>query len=130
MKSSRFRKGAFSYAPSLGLWLLISTTLAHHSSFAAGGPIAAGDQHSARAIALGAGENPGTLWTWENNRDGQLGTGDEVDLSEAVKIIISVGDPGPDWVQVSAGKDHTVAIHDDGAGSRTLWGIGSNAQGQ
>ena len=127
MKSSRFSKGAFSHASTLGLWLLISTTLAHYSSFGDGGPIAAGDQHSVRAIDPVPATNPGTLWTWGNNRDGQLGTGNDVDLSEAIKI--SVVDPDT-WVQVSAGKDHTVAIRDDGAGSRTLWGIGSNAQGQ
>jgi alpha-tubulin suppressor-like RCC1 family protein len=71
----------------------------------------------------------GTLWTWGNNGQGQLGTNDITDRSTPVTTFAG----GTNWKQVECGKFHSIvsnafvaAIKTDG----TLWTWGANPQGQ
>ena len=70
----------------------------------------------------------GTLWSWGNNAQGQLGTGDTVSkripTQESTHSIL--------WQSVSAGMNHTLAIKKAHFPSmdRTLFGWGSNLYGQ
>jgi alpha-tubulin suppressor-like RCC1 family protein len=64
----------------------------------------------------------GTLWTWGNNANGQLG--DNTITNKLTPVTTFAG--GTTWKQVSAGDTHTAAIKTDG----TLWTWGSNNNGQ
>lgn len=70
----------------------------------------------------GAIKTDGSLWIWGNNSYGELGTGDEADVSSPVQTITG----GTNWVQVSCSKYNTGAIKDDGS----LWMWGRNQYGQ
>src|SRR3990172_6998202 len=63
----------------------------------------------------------GQLWAWGNNQYGQLGDSTKVGRISPVRIGTD-----EDWVTVSAGRDHTMAIKANG----TLWGWGRNAFGE
>jgi alpha-tubulin suppressor-like RCC1 family protein len=78
--------------------------------------ISAGENHTA-AIRI-----DGTLWTWGNNRQGQLGDGTTTIMHS---IPIQIGTDS-NWASVSAGESHTVALRTDG----TLWTWGNNFRGQ
>ena len=58
-----------------------------------------------------------TLWAWGRNEVGQLGDGTTTDSD----LPVPVG-TDQDWAEVSAGKDHTMALKLDG----TLWAWGDN----
>ena len=84
------------------------------------------------AIAAAAGSshnmvvaNDGSLWAWGANWDGQLGIGDNEPYLFNAYAPIQVG-TDTDWVSVTVGNDHTLAIKADG----TLWGWGSNLFGE
>jgi alpha-tubulin suppressor-like RCC1 family protein len=63
----------------------------------------------------------GTIWSWGNNFDGQLGHNDRINRSSPVQIgAIST------WAFVVAGKNNGVAVKADG----TLWTWGKNTGGQ
>jgi alpha-tubulin suppressor-like RCC1 family protein len=64
----------------------------------------------------------GTLWTWGNNFQGQLGINDTTIRSTPVTTFAG----GTNWKQVSGGNYHTTAIKTDG----TLWTWGLNSTGQ
>jgi alpha-tubulin suppressor-like RCC1 family protein len=64
----------------------------------------------------------GTLWTWGNGANGQLGTNDTTNRSTPVTTFAG----GTNWKQVSSGNAHTAAIKTDG----TLWTWGNGANGQ
>ncbi len=90
--------------------------------------IAAGGNHAA-AIKTG-----GTLWTWGDNRYGELGLGTNTgpslcssDNSGCALSPTAVG-AAADWKSVSSSSEsvHTVALKTDG----TLWTWGYNQQGQ
>lgn len=66
-------------------------------------------------------KSDGTLWMWGRNDDGQLGTGDTVEVSSPVQTIAG----GTNWAQVSVGRYFTGAIKTDG----TLWMWGQNNDG-
>jgi alpha-tubulin suppressor-like RCC1 family protein len=69
----------------------------------------------------------GTLWSWGSNGFGQLGDGTLTDRSTAQQITVtSPVSPSNDWVAVSAGDAHTLAIKADGS----LWAWGDNSFGQ
>lgn len=72
-------------------------------------------------------DNPsgGTLWAWGNNFYGQLGDGTNINRATPVQIGTSIG-TGRDWVMVTAGASHTLALKVDG----TLWAWGANSRGQ
>jgi len=64
----------------------------------------------------------GTLWTWGQGTNGQLG--DNTVISKSTPVQTSTG--GSDWKQVACGQTHTAAIKTDG----TLWTWGINTNGQ
>ena len=78
--------------------------------------VAGGSVHTA------AIKTDGTLWTWGNNGQGQLGDNTGANKSSPVQTIAG----GTNWKQVSVGKDNNAAIKTDG----TLWTWGSNLNGQ
>lgn len=63
----------------------------------------------------------GTLWTWGNNSDGQLGDGTTTNRAVPTEVGTDT-----DWVWVSAGTNAMYAIKQNG----TLWAWGSNNHGQ
>ncbi|MDP4201347.1 MAG: gliding motility-associated C-terminal domain-containing protein [Bacteroidota bacterium] len=65
----------------------------------------------------------GTLWAWGNNGNGQLGIGAGIITHSNTPIQIG---NSTDWMQVSAGAQHILALKKDG----TLWSWGSNGNGQ
>jgi len=64
----------------------------------------------------------GTLWTWGDNRVGQLGVNDTTQRNTPVTTFTG----GNNWKQVATGYISTVAIKTDG----TLWTWGDNGYGQ
>ena len=63
----------------------------------------------------------GTLWTWSNNAQGQLGDGTTTNRSSPVQTVAA----GTNWKQVSTGHLNCGAIKTDG----TLWTWGFNGNG-
>jgi len=93
--------------------------------------VSAGANHT---VAI---KNNGTLWAWGGNAFGQIGDGttgtglienwgrSEPDLSQDRATPVQIG-TDTNWVSISAGWRHTVAIKRDG----TLWAWGQNSNGQ
>ena len=69
------------------------------------------------ALAL---KTDGTLWSWGEGTDGQLGQGVKINRSSPVQVGALTN-----WSDVSAGFNHAIAIKTDG----TLWGWGKNLNG-
>lgn len=68
-------------------------------------------------------KSDGSLWGWGNNYYGQLGDGtEEIDRNVSTQEVTGA----TDWIAVSAGNTHTVALKSDG----TLWAWGANGWGQ
>ena len=67
-------------------------------------------------------KNNGTLWTWGQNANGQLGDETSNNKSSPVQTIAG----GTDWKQISCGDNHMIAIKNNG----TCWTWGWNAYGQ
>ena len=80
---------------------------------------------SAGAFHSMAIRSDGTLWAWGDNSYGQLGNNASADPSTPTTTPLPVTDSN-NWVVVSAGTSHTMGVRTDG----TLWGWGSNADGQ
>ena len=78
--------------------------------------VSAGDSHT---IAL---KNDGTLWGWGSNYYGQIGDG----TKQQKGIPTQESTQADNWIGVSAGYYHTVALKSDG----TLWSWGRNDYGQ
>jgi len=79
--------------------------------------------------AVSAGSNytvvvgtDGSLWAWGNNEFGQIGDGS----SNNTRVSFSRIGTASDWLSVSAGSSHTLAIREDGS----LWAWGNNADGR
>jgi alpha-tubulin suppressor-like RCC1 family protein/uncharacterized protein YfaP (DUF2135 family) len=66
-------------------------------------------------------KNDGTLWSWGNNSNGQLGDG-----TQSTRNIPTQIGTDSNWKSVAAGENYTLAIKLDG----TLWGWGDNSFGQ
>ena len=75
-------------------------------------------QVSCGANHMAAIKTDGSLWTWGFNTSGQLGTNDATTRSTPVTTFSG----GNTWKQVSAGRNHTMAIKTDGS----LWGWGGS----
>jgi alpha-tubulin suppressor-like RCC1 family protein len=73
---------------------------------------------SAHIVAI---KNDGSLWTWGQGLNGELGYSTNLTFNPPTKIGTD-----NDWKAVSAGTDHTVALKNDG----TLWAWGNNFVGQ
>ena len=78
--------------------------------------VACGAYHTA------AIKTDGTLWTWGQNTNGQLGVNDT--NMRCTPVTTFAG--GTNWKQVTGGLYHTAAIKTDG----TLWTWGNNGYGQ
>ena len=78
--------------------------------------MSAGYTHS-----LGVREN-GTLWGWGANSYGQLGDNTIVNNSSPVSVVGGF----TDWTQASAGRQHSLAIRENG----TAWAWGDGANGK
>ena len=81
--------------------------------------VSAGEGHT---VAIRA---DGTLWAWGRNESGQLGVGGVADSVADHYLPTQIG-AAMNWISVSAGGSHTVAIRADG----TLWAWGRNTFGQ
>lgn len=77
--------------------------------------IAGGGSHSC-ALA-----EDGTVWTWGDNRSGQLGTGDRT--SRKTPLRVNGLDPAK---AIDGGWAYTIVLQEDG----TVWTWGSNGDGQ
>jgi alpha-tubulin suppressor-like RCC1 family protein len=64
----------------------------------------------------------GTAWAWGRNNYGQLGDNSTTSKSSPVSVVGGY----TDWVQISAGANHTAAIRANG----TAWAWGSNGSGR
>jgi alpha-tubulin suppressor-like RCC1 family protein len=78
--------------------------------------VSAGGVHS-----LGLRAN-GSAWAWGNNTSGRLGDGTVTSRSSPVSVVGGFDD----WVQVSAGDAHSLAVRANGS----LWSWGNNNQGR
>jgi alpha-tubulin suppressor-like RCC1 family protein len=67
-------------------------------------------------------KSDGTIWSWGYNFYGQLGDG----TTDNSSIPVQESTGATDWVNVSPGRYHTVALKSDG----TIWSWGYNANGQ
>jgi alpha-tubulin suppressor-like RCC1 family protein len=77
---------------------------------------------STRISTSSAIQKDGTLWTWGNNQQGQLGNGD-VDHNVTVPTQIGID---KNWKQIASGDLNSSALKTDG----TLWTWGLNDYGQ
>jgi len=80
--------------------------------------ISCGDYHTA------AIKTDGTLWIWGSNYNYQLGTNNGYSVWESSPVQTSIA--GNDWVSVSCGYGHTVALKSNG----TMWAWGNGYYGQ
>ena len=78
--------------------------------------VSAGVEHT---VAI---KTNGSLWAWgRNDNNGQLGNGTHTNQNSPIRVGTA-----NDWVAVSAGAYHTLAIKSDGS----LWAWGQNIYGQ
>lgn len=82
--------------------------------------IAAGENHT---VAL---KSDGSVWTWGDNRSGQLGNGTFNTSFTPVQVKIPSGNRLSGITAIGAGGKHTVALKNDG----TVWAWGGNFYGQ
>ena len=66
----------------------------------------------------------GTLWTWGDNQNGQLGINQSGATDRNIPVTTLLG--GNNWKSIACGSSHTIALKTDG----TLWTWGDNALGQ
>ena len=83
--------------------------------------IAAGSSHTCGIRDDGLSR---TLWCWGSNRNGRLGDGSMIDMDVPTQVGTHI-----DWVEITAGDQHTCGIRDDGV-ARALWCWGNNYTGQ
>ena len=79
-------------------------------------------QVSALSNTAAAIKTDGTLWTWGNGANAELGNNDTTNRSTPVTTFSG----GTNWKQVSTGTNHTAAVKTDG----TLWTWGNGSVGQ
>ncbi|TGE23359.1 RCC1 domain-containing protein [Hymenobacter metallicola] len=115
------------------LWAWGSNTFGQVGVGFSSGHVSTPMQISPSAAWVSAGANgshtvalraDGTLWTWGNNSNGQLGT--ENNSRTYIATPYPIEPTVTTWRSISAGDRHTLAIKADG----TLWAWGSNSDGQ
>ncbi|MCL2557588.1 MAG: InlB B-repeat-containing protein [Treponema sp.] len=80
----------------------------------------------AEGIFVNASQTPGgELWGWGWNIDGQLGFGHRGDSHVPQRVGLH-----GDWVAISAGADHSLAMRRVGNNDHWLYGMGRNRWGQ
>ena len=89
-------------------------------------PVAVQNLSGVGALAAGyffsmALKNDGTVWTWGDNFNGQLGNGTTTDVHVPMQVAGL-----PTITQIAAGWNHSVALSSDG----TVWAWGANQFGQ
>jgi alpha-tubulin suppressor-like RCC1 family protein len=81
--------------------------------------IACGNFHT---VAL---KTDGTLWSWGDNSDGQLGVNDKtLNIQRSTPVTTLLG--GTNWKSIACGNSNILSLKTDG----TLWAWGGNANGQ
>lgn len=90
------------------------------------GPEGKGKLENVVAIATGDGfsmalKKDGTVWTWGNNKFGQLGIG-----SDAPRLVPVQVESLTNITAIAAGAVHALALHKDG----TVWAWGNNDNGR
>ena len=85
-------------------------------------PVKVGTDTNWKSVSCGAGhmvalKTDGTLWIWGRNNNGQLGTGTGRSNSN---VPVQLG-TDTTWIQISAGKNHTVARKSN----QTIWFVGA-----
>ncbi|MDR2542900.1 MAG: hypothetical protein LBC80_05570 [Treponema sp.] len=78
--------------------------------------LSAGDEYT---LAV---KKDGSLWAWGNNANGRTGLGTDTGTT----IVPTRVGTDADWVLISAGRSHALAIKENG----TLWAWGNNANGR
>ncbi len=77
-------------------------------------------------------DETGSVWSWGDNKNGELGRGASTDTCGSSSIepdcILTIGqvDGLSDIVSISAGYSHTLALRNDG----TVWAFGTNGDGE
>lgn len=80
-------------------------------------------QASAGAYHALAIKTDGTLWSWGNNGNGQLGLGDGYGANRSSPVQVGAL---TNWASVAGGTVHSIATKTDG----TLWAWGQNGSGR
>jgi len=81
-------------------------------------PVQIGTEYNWKSVSAGAyhtvalKEN-GSLWTWGDDTDGKLGINSPTGSSNSSSIPIEIGS-ARNWILVSAGVGHTIALNEDG----------------
>jgi alpha-tubulin suppressor-like RCC1 family protein len=79
-------------------------------------------QVSGGSFHMAAIKTDGTLWTWGNGGNGQLG---DTSVTTIISTPITTFAGGTNWKQVSCGYNHTIALTDDGVNKLLfVWGNG------
>jgi len=107
---------------SFGLWGSNSTAGGYRSSPVQVGALTNWNSVSLKRNSVAATKNDGTLWSWGQGSDGQLGLNNTI---SEVSSPTQVG-TGTNWSLVSVGQYSVVATKTDG----TLWTWGDRRNGQ
>jgi alpha-tubulin suppressor-like RCC1 family protein len=98
------------------------TTVNRSSPVTTAGGGTSWSQISGGIYATSAIKTDGTLWTWGNGGNGQVGDGTTINKSSPV----TTAGGGTTWKQVASGGNQTAAVKTNG----TLWTWGFNGNGQ
>jgi alpha-tubulin suppressor-like RCC1 family protein len=106
-----------------------SGQLGQNNTTSLSSPVQVGAQNDWQLTMNGDNSNPfsaaikinGTLWSWGNNGQGQLGQGNTTSRSSPVQVGALTN-----WYEVAGGNAFCLAVKTDG----TLWSWGTNGSGQ
>lgn len=106
-----------------------SGQLGQNNTTSLSSPVQVGAQNDWQLTMSGADSNPfsavvkinGTLWSWGNNGQGQLGSSNNTSRSSPVQVGALTN-----WYEIAGGNAFCLAVKTDG----TLWSWGTNGSGQ